>query len=418
MFGARPIGTRCRRQASYAAAITRAHVGVLGWRPVGHLRPDGRTEDADGRERADRRDPLDRLDGVRDRLDAGDHLARHGAARQPRRAVLHRVEEQLLAERARLSGAHPREPRRDRAARCRTRNDRRPGRSADRTGVKSRSGVSCTPTSIPTSSLMARTNGSANSSARPPWKPPFRCTNVTSDSSFAAQHVSTTSSTVFAALSTPPTFWPVVQKRQFRSERPELADRIDVDAEIGALQHADLRHRDVARGQSIVPTRLPGDVHGIARTIPLIEDRVAHRVGRRACTARSARTLDDGRVHPDRGLEPGAGRDRQLQAGAEPCARAADPARAFQRHIGRNAQPVTEEIDFELARIERRHGPPEGNAHATHLACLSGISVALRGGCVFFRRPARKHPGGPFKRLNILAPTLKLRRTTILADCS
>ncbi len=59
--------------------------------------------------------------------------------------------------------------------------------------------------------------GSVNWMPRLPWKPPLRCTNVTPDSSFAAQHVSTTSETSLSADSFSPTFWPVVQYRQLRA---------------------------------------------------------------------------------------------------------------------------------------------------------------------------------------------------------
>jgi hypothetical protein len=45
-----------------------------------------------------------------------------------------------------------------------------------------------------------------NARPRDPWNPPFRCTKVMPDSSFAAQHVSTTSSTVLTASSAVPTF--------------------------------------------------------------------------------------------------------------------------------------------------------------------------------------------------------------------
>ena len=62
---------------------------------------------------------------------------------------------------------------------------------------------------------MAFTYGIANSMPRDPWNPPFRWAKVMPDSRRAAQQVSTTSLNALSVSSAAPTFWPVVQNRQF-----------------------------------------------------------------------------------------------------------------------------------------------------------------------------------------------------------
>jgi hypothetical protein len=59
-----------------------------------------------------------------------------------------------------------------------------------------------------------------------------------------------------------------------QSGRPEFADRVDVDPEVGPLEDADSRHRNVARRQPAIPRRLRRDNHRIARTAALVENLV------------------------------------------------------------------------------------------------------------------------------------------------
>jgi hypothetical protein len=83
--------------------------------------------------------------------------------------------------------------------------------------------MSWSPTSAPTRDFTASTNGAASAWHRFEY-PLLKWTNVTPDSSFAARHTSTTSSTDLSAISFTPTFAPVVQKRQW-SEGSEYQKR-------------------------------------------------------------------------------------------------------------------------------------------------------------------------------------------------
>ena len=102
----------------------------------------------------------------------------------------------------------------------------------------------------------------------------------------------------------------------------------------------------------------------IARAISLIEDRVSIGSAAEHVRRELRELLDDGRIHPDCGLEPGAGRDHQLQTGAEPRACATDPAGAFQGDGGLSRSP-RQKKSISSSHGLRGMGSP-GNAHATH----------------------------------------------------
>ena len=175
------------------------------------------------------------------------------------------------------------------------------------------------------------------------------------DSSFAARHVSTTSSTVLTAASAVPTFWPgraepaVVRRRVV----PERADRVDVDAEIGALHHADALHRHVARCLARVPCRLRRQPDRIDAPSRVVHDRVAasglpsSRYGDGLPNASATGTfIQISRLAKQR-------RNRDLEAGSQSGAGPRDAARAVERHVRRHAKPAAEQIDLELAGVER-----------------------------------------------------------------
>jgi len=120
-----------------------------------------------------------------------------------------------------------------------------------------------------------------------------------------------------------------------RLRRPERADRVDVDGEVGSLQHADARHRRVVRRVPRVPGRLERHAYVVCGRDAFIDDSIlAFLAALQAIRRRLREPFDDRHVHPDFGLEArprrdGArGRTRGRRACATPIAhpRATRPA--------------------------------------------------------------------------------------------
>ncbi len=180
--------------------------------------------------------------------------------------------------------------------------------------------------------------------------------------------------------------------------RPEFADRVDIDAEVGALQHADPGHRNVARREPVVPPGAPRHADGIALAVPLVVDLVQpgpanERVGRRLREA-----LRDGRVHPDLRLQTGAGRDDELEPGAEPCPRPGNAPRPVQRHVVGDPDSSAEQIDLELTRVH-----PHSRLHRTpplvsERPVVSAVPAGTIAAGISLRGPRRRRPSRARRR--------------------
>src|SRR5579872_5090958 len=330
------------------------HVVELGRRPALHVGPHGRTEDADGRKRADGGDALDGFDRLLDGLEARDDLAADGAARQPARAVVHRLEKQALPDRLGLAGADARKPLRieeletegevidaelDQAVVPREvllgrqlQADQEPDVLLHRAHIRLGGGEA--PAALEAAVEMDERD------ARLVLRRVAGFDHVLDRLDGAVRSADVAAGGTEAAV-------------EARRVVPECADRIDVDAEIRSLQHADLRHRQVPRRLALVPRWFLRQPHRIARESAVVIDRVsgvrraAQRVRRPLCKG-----FDDRRVHPDVALEPRLRRDDDLETRSEPRAGARNAARPLERDVRGHAQAAAEQIDLQLARVE------------------------------------------------------------------
>ena len=171
-----------------------------------------------------------------------------------------------------------------------------------------------------------------------------------------------------------------------RTVVPERAHRIDVDPEVGALQHADARHRHVARGLTAVPGGLAAAARPGSARAPRRRGWRSRTPGCPAARTATARTNGSttGAFIQMSPLQPRVRGDHDLETGSEPRARARDPARAFERHVRRHAQAAAEQIDLELAGVERRifqviaRGMPRVKPGASRTGCrIPGTRYAV-----------------------------------------
>ena len=134
---------------------------------------------------------------------------------------------------------------------------------------------------------------------------------------------------------------------------PERTLRVDVDAEIGALELADSVHRHIPRRQPRVPAGLRRQLHGVRIRGALVDDGVATFGSASQPVWRALReALDDGDVDPDVLPDFRSRGQDDLEAGSQARARPRDAPRALERDVGRHAQAAAEEVDLELTRVQ------------------------------------------------------------------
>ena len=142
---------------------------------------------------------------------------------------------------------------------------------------------------------------------------------------------------------------------------PEGADRVHIDGQVGPLHHADARHRHAPRRLARIPCRSFRQSHRILGEVPLVDDPVSLGAAADEVIRRPSRERFVHRhVDPDLRLQRRAGRDRDLETGAQPCPRPRDAPRAVERHALRDDHPAAEQIDLELAGVTW-HGERRGH---------------------------------------------------------